>query len=86
MKYRTEIQPDQMHEGDILIGHGLVFSPAFLLEKKVSLDEGRLLDSSTLINALALHDRLITLPAGIPSNIRDTRLYRYLTDNEILCY
>ena len=39
-----EIEIQDIHEGDILIGHGLLISPAFLLEKEMSLDPGRLLD------------------------------------------
>jgi hypothetical protein len=43
-----------------------VMTPAPLLEKRVELDEGRLLDFCNLVNTTILHDCLITLPASLP--------------------
>jgi hypothetical protein len=43
---------DVKEGGDILVGHGLILTPSLLLDKKLSLDEGRLLDFCTLVNAL----------------------------------
>ena len=56
----------------------------YYLRRSQRLDEGRLLDFCTLITALPLHDRLITLPARIPSEIEDSRLYKYLKNERIL--
>lgn len=78
------IQPNEVRGGDILIGHGLLITPALMLDKKLSLDEGRLLDFCTLVNALAIHDRLITLPAEIPQDLKESGLYTYLTKRGIL--
>lgn len=64
------IQPNEVREGDLLIGHNLLITPALLLEKQLRLDEGRLLDFCTLVNALVLHDRIMTLPAQIPMELK----------------
>lgn len=77
-------QPSEVREGDLLIGHNLLITPALLLENKLELDEGRLLDFCTLVNALVLHDRIISLPAEIPDILKESRLYKYLTDRGIL--
>jgi hypothetical protein len=78
------IQPSEAREGDLLIGHNLLITPALLLEKKLTLDEGRLLDFCTLVNALVLHDRIVSIPAEIPDILKESRLYKYLTDRGIL--
>lgn len=73
-----------MGGGDILIGHGLLIGPALLLQKTRPLDEGRLLDFTSLINALVLHDRLLVLPAQLPSELTESDLYEYLVQRGIL--
>jgi hypothetical protein len=78
------IQPSEVQGGDLLIGHNLLITPALLLEKKLTLDEGRLLDFCTLVNALVLHDRIVTLPAEIPNILKESRLYKYLINRKIL--
>jgi hypothetical protein len=78
------IQPSEIHQGDILIGHALLMNAALLLDKKVRLDEGRLLDFCTLINALTLHDRLVTLPSIIPKSLKNSSFYKYLKSRKIL--
>jgi hypothetical protein len=76
------MQPSDIAEGDILIGHGLLTTSALLLDKRMRLDEGRLLDFCNLVNAVTLHERLITLPAAIPRSIRDSAIYQYLNDKK----
>ena len=41
------VELSEIQEGDILIGHGLLMTSALLLDKKVRLDEGYLLDFCT---------------------------------------
>jgi hypothetical protein len=57
------IKKDKIKPGDVMIGHHLLIAPALLLEddRKLPLDEGSFLDLCTMVNALTLHDRLITL-------------------------
>jgi hypothetical protein len=78
------VHEGEVTEGDLLIGHNLLITPALLLEKQLRLDEARLLDFCTLVNALVLHDRIITLPAEIPEILEESRLYKYLIDRGIL--
>lgn len=80
-----KISKNEVRAGDVMIGHNLLATPALLLEKKIRLDEGRLLDFCTLITGLVLHDRLITLKAEIPYHIKDTDLHRYLQKTNTLC-
>ena len=80
------LRPEDINPGgDILVGHGLLMTPSLLLDKKVPMDEGRLLDFCSLVNVLTLHDRIITLPADIPEDLGRSRLYNYLRDRGILC-
>ena len=72
------IKAEELRQGDVLVGQSILMSTALLLEKGINLDEGRLLDFCTLIKALALHDRLVTLPAYLPEYLKNTRLYKYL--------
>jgi hypothetical protein len=67
-----------------LIGYRLLITSALLLDKKIRLDEGRLLDFCTLINAITLYDRLVTLPAHLPDEIRESALYNFLVNEGIL--
>jgi hypothetical protein len=78
------IKEDEVKDGDILVGHNLLITPAILLEKKKKLDEGNLLDFCTLMNALFIHDRVITLRAEIPPSLLSSSLYQYLADRHIL--
>lgn len=78
------ITPSEIKAGDILIGHGLLTTSSLLLDKRVRLDEGRLLDFCNLVNAVTLHDRLITLPAIIPTSLQRSELYNYLQKSGIL--
>jgi hypothetical protein len=71
-------------EGSILVGHGLLLPSALFLEKKLPIDEGRLLDFGSLLNALVLHDQLVTLPATIPEHILKSNLYSYLEERDLL--
>lgn len=73
-----------IREGDILVGHNLLITPALLLDKKLRIDEGRLLDFCTMVNTLALHERVITLPAEIPEILKNSSLYQYLIKRNIL--
>jgi hypothetical protein len=68
------IKEDEVKDGDILVGHNLLITPAILLEKKKKLDEGNLL----------IHDRVITLRAEIPPSLLSSSLYQYLADRHIL--
>lgn len=70
--------------GDILLPLRLITSSALLLDKRVRLDEGNFFDFCTLIKALTLHDRIITLPVEyIPDEILHTSLFTYLADEEL---
>jgi hypothetical protein len=71
-------------EGSILVGHGLLLPSALFLEKKLPIDEGRLLDFGSLLNALVLHDKLVTLPATVPDHILKSKLYSYLEERDLL--
>ena len=78
---------DKLYEartGDILIGYRLLITSALLLDKKIRLDEGRLLDFCTLVNAITLYDRLVVLPALLPNEIRESALYSFLVKENIL--
>jgi hypothetical protein len=55
-----------------------------ILVNEIRLDEGRLLDFCTFVNAITLYDRLITLPARLPDDIIDSALYKYLLKERIL--
>jgi hypothetical protein len=78
------IRTDQLDAGDVLIGHSLPTTSSLLLDRKLKLDEGRFLDFCTLINVLTLHDRLITLPAMVSEDLKDSPLYSYLSKKGIL--
>jgi hypothetical protein len=78
------IQATELRAGDVLVGHSLPIISSLILDKKVKLDEGRFLDLCTLINALTLHDRLITLPVTVSEDLRSSPLYSYLSTNGIL--
>src|SRR5919198_5186540 len=75
---RMSVQISEINIGDILIGQNLLIGPALLLEQTIDIDEGSLLDFCTLVKALTLHDRIITLPSKVPKDLRDTQLYKYL--------
>jgi hypothetical protein len=79
-----KISSQDVKEGDILVGHNLLATPAWLLDHKIPIDEVRFLDFCKLINAIALHNRIITLPAFIPQSLRTSKLYDYLTKNHVL--
>jgi len=50
----------------------------------LSLDEANFLDICSLVNALTFHEKIITFPTNLPSEISDSTLYRYLRENNIL--
>ncbi len=81
---RTPTKTNQILRGDILVGHTLIAAPALMLEKKVKVDAGGLVDFCTLINALTLHDRLIVLPSRVPRYLQKSKLYRHLIDKNII--
>lgn len=81
---RTPTKTNQILRGDILIGHTLIAAPALMLEKKVKVDAGGLVDFCTLINALTLHDRLIVLPSRVPLYLQKSTLYRHLINKNII--
>jgi hypothetical protein len=75
---------EEVQKGDILIGNRLIITSALLLDQKIPLDEGRLLDFCTLINAISFYDRLITIPSRLPDEVIQSPLYNYLVDSKIL--
>jgi hypothetical protein len=72
------------HRRDIIVARNLLTPPALLLGKKIIPDAASLLDFCTLINALMLHDRLVTFNAKCPDEILDLSLYTYLKEKGIL--
>jgi hypothetical protein len=54
------------------------------LERKVPLNEGNFFDFCTLVNAVPLHERLLTLRSQIPEELKESRLYEYLKRERIL--
>ncbi len=89
-KVRKEIsiKKNGIGSGDILVPLRMLTSCAKLLDdrnKAVKLDEGHLFDFCSLITALALHDRIITLPVRyIPGSILDSSLFSYLVKSKTL--
>jgi hypothetical protein len=79
-----KITKDKIDPGDVMVGHHLLIAPALLLEKKLTLNEGSFLDFCTMVNALTLHNRLITLRSTLPPSLEDSKLYRYLIKKNIL--
>ncbi len=74
----NSLQPSEIKDGDIFIGHNLLATPAYLLDKNLDIDVGRFFDFCTLINAIVLHERLITLKARLPGPLNNSKLYTYL--------
>jgi hypothetical protein len=55
------IQPNEVRQGDVMIGQSLLTTSAFLLDKKIKLDEGYLLDFCNLVTVLTLHNTYSTI-------------------------
>jgi hypothetical protein len=75
---------EEVQKGDVLIGNRLIITSSLLLEQIVPLDEARILDFCTLINAIMFYDRLITIPSRLPEDVTQSYLYNYLVNNNIL--
>jgi hypothetical protein len=85
------VQDTEVARGDVLVGQNLLITSALLLEnnnrpakEQISLDAGNLQDFCTLVNAIVAQNRLLTLPAEMPSEVKNSRLYRYLESKGIL--
>lgn len=83
MDEEIPILSNGINDGDVLVTSNMLISSALLIQKKISLTAGVLLDFCTLIKALTFHDRIIVLPA-YTRGFEELQLFKYLKKRKIL--
>lgn len=74
-----DLQPN-----DVFVTHDTVIQASLLVEGKVKLDEGYVIDLFSLIEAAVLHNRLVTLYAMIPPPFDDLSLRATLLEAKVI--